>query len=76
MSYSAETSTRFIQTVPFRNTFQQTDIDKGTQTSVPGNQLSSKRGQQQSLLFFIDEIKCVFNLTNTSSFVLEGVQRT
>ena len=51
MSYSAETSTRFIQTVPFRNTFQQTDVDKGTQTSVPGNQLSSRRGQQ-GLLFF------------------------
>ena len=74
MSYSAETSTRFIQTVPFRNTFQQTDVDKGTQTSVPGNQLSSRRGQQ-GLLFFLSKKPSVF-LTNTSSFVLEGVLRT
>ena len=74
MSYSAETSTRFIQTVPFRNTFQQTEVDKGTQTSVPGNQLSSRRGQQ-GLLFFLSKKPSVF-LTNTSSFVLEGVLRT
>ena len=31
-----ETYTREIQTVPFRNTFAQTDVDKGTQTASPG----------------------------------------
>ena len=32
----AETCTRIIQTVPFRNSFQQTDVDKGTQTATAG----------------------------------------